>query len=239
MTEDGSAFLSEPEIPQQHFHGPVTEQDYIEAQSMDPADVAMLKLRLERAEEELAKRGIDPLTGLLKGDAFMLQLKNRLSRLGPNSQRARPDSAMIVHIDVKGLKLANDTNGHHAGDQILRNSADLVRALIRADEGDLAGRLHDHGDELAVAIFFNSDQISHEAMQESFNERMMNRLREAVAAGQVSGLKWNSALYVHGKTPDQLLHESDPVAELHPGKVLEFPSKEDLPSRDQRETAVS
>jgi diguanylate cyclase (GGDEF)-like protein len=230
MTEDAP----ENHIQPPAYHGPVTAEQYLAAKDMDPGETALWKLRAERAEAELARLGVDPLTGLLKGDNFMHQVKNRLSRLESLRQ-----SVLMYHFDIKGLKIANDTNGHAAGDEVLRNSANLIKDFARLDVGDLAGRLHDNGDELALAIFFSPEQVSPDEVQASLDERIMDKVKDAVAAGEVSGLRWNSALYSFGMTTEQLLHESDPVEELHPGKVKEFPSVEVLPGRNDRQPIVS
>ena len=92
-----------------------------------------------RANEE-ARR--DTLTGL----------GNRLAweeaTAGGDRRRAADDAVSIILVDVNGLKSTNDAHGHEAGDALLRELADVLRASTR--EGDVVCRIG--GDEFAVFL---------------------------------------------------------------------------------------
>ncbi|MDB5160702.1 MAG: putative diguanylate cyclase, partial [Candidatus Saccharibacteria bacterium] len=238
--------MSEEEIPswatpvppeQRQFQGPIAEQDFIEAQNTDPYHLAQLKFRAEEAEKELAaseEAKFDKLTGLLLPDAFKKEVGAELAKFSPDRRRSRSrvNCALIAQMDLKGLKAANDgPGGHQSGDRILRNLSELIKSVVRLDEGDRVSRLG--GDEFGLAIFFRDDEITLEDMEASFDARMMKFVRERVAAGDIPGLRWNVAFFQQGKTIEELLHEADPVEELHPGKVREFPSRADMPGRIQ------
>jgi GGDEF domain-containing protein len=55
---------------------------------------------------------------------------------------------LVCMVDLDGLKEINDSNGHDAGDEVLRNFGAALRAAIR--EGDFVGRYG--GDEFVVIL---------------------------------------------------------------------------------------
>lgn len=63
-------------------------------------------------------------------------------------EKAREDSAEItaVVIDLDRLAYVNDTYGHHAGTELIRETGAALEAIAR--EGDIVGRLG--GDEFAL-----------------------------------------------------------------------------------------
>lgn len=84
---------------------------------------------------------VDDLTGLRNRRGFFLlaeQQRRQVARSG--------DPAFIVFVDVDGLKDVNDTLGHEAGDQLLRQAARVLQATFR--DADIIARLG--GDEFCV-----------------------------------------------------------------------------------------
>ncbi|MET1754817.1 HVA1 family protein [Novosphingobium sp. RD2P27] len=83
----------------------------------------------------------DSLTGLPNRQYFLEQLNQAL-------QRRRPDEQfLIAYIDLDDFKMVNDTLGHAAGDNLLRDVAAHLQAEL---PGALVARLS--GDEFAVMI---------------------------------------------------------------------------------------
>jgi diguanylate cyclase (GGDEF)-like protein len=86
----------------------------------------------------------DPLTGLPN----RAMLAERLERaLGARPAGAAPRAAVLC-LDLDRFKEVNDTFGHHAGDELLRQVAERVAAAVR--DADLVARLG--GDEFAVLL---------------------------------------------------------------------------------------
>lgn len=99
---------------------------------------------LEAAKKELYELAItDGLTGLNNYRYFNEQLKHELSRAKRHNLNV---SAIMLDIDY--FKNYNDTNGHPAGDEVLRTIAKLIHSNIR--KIDIAARYG--GEEFALLL---------------------------------------------------------------------------------------
>ena len=83
----------------------------------------------------------DPLTGLANRARFVEKL-SQVSRK-PNAEH------VVCYLDLDHFKVVNDTCGHAAGDELLRQVATLLRTNIR--RSDLLARLG--GDEFGLIIY--------------------------------------------------------------------------------------
>jgi diguanylate cyclase (GGDEF)-like protein len=114
---------------------------------LDPEDRKVIDDALARAAKTEAQlRYIadhDSLTGLLDRRRFRSELDQYVSF----SARYGGQGAVMV-IDIDGLKAVNDAHGHHAGDQLIRRVAGIMRERVRAT--DIVARLS--GDEFAVLM---------------------------------------------------------------------------------------
>jgi diguanylate cyclase (GGDEF)-like protein len=106
--------------------------------------VAMLvrKVRVERDALQIASTH-DRLTGLPN----RVVLRDRLEQALRAATREESSVAVLV-FDLDGFKQVNDTLGHHAGDQLLRLTAERVRGAIRS--ADTCARIG--GDEFAILL---------------------------------------------------------------------------------------
>lgn len=86
----------------------------------------------------------DPLTGLPNRAMFTDRLNQALSTL---ARIKKPFTLMLIDLDR--FKHINDTFGHHAGDLVLKTSADRLRGSLRHGT-DIVARLG--GDEFAVLL---------------------------------------------------------------------------------------
>ncbi|WP_212994444.1 GGDEF domain-containing protein [Actinoplanes auranticolor] len=105
-----------------------------------------LTLALENAASTAELRHLamhDPLTGL----ANRVFLHERLRQALARSRRHTADTAVLL-LDLDRFKQINDTLGHEAGDEVLREVARRIDQTVRTE--DTAARLG--GDEFAVLV---------------------------------------------------------------------------------------
>jgi diguanylate cyclase (GGDEF)-like protein len=116
-------------------------------EKLDPDDRRVVEDALARAERtEVELRYLadhDSLTGLLDRRRFRAELDQYVSF----SARYGGQGAVMI-IDIDDLKSINDTQGHHAGDTLIRQIAAILRERVRAT--DMVARLS--GDEFAVLM---------------------------------------------------------------------------------------
>ena len=106
-------------------------------------------------EEQLRHQAFhDPLTGL----ANRLLFRDRLEHAADLARGAMDQELTVLFLDLDDFKLVNDRLGHAAGDKLLVDVAERLRACLR--KGDTVARLG--GDEFAVLLqddFGASDQL--------------------------------------------------------------------------------
>lgn len=143
------------------------------------APVAMdrrVSRRLQQVEEEREKARVkerrlveeaqhwrqvsmtDRMTGLLNSTGFRDSAAAKLKT---------STGAVLVYADLNGFKQVNDTLGHAAGDQLLRDVAQALTVATRSS--DLVGRVG--GDEFAILL---------SACANSDRDTVMRRLRAAM-----------------------------------------------------------
>lgn len=85
----------------------------------------------------------DSLTGLSNRREFEYRLEQALER-----SAQRNDRHSLMYLDLDQFKLVNDTCGHAAGDELLRQACSVLESCLR--EGDTLARLG--GDEFGVLL---------------------------------------------------------------------------------------
>ena len=120
----------------------------------------MQKLRVKLSRKQPGAENLDQLTGVLKKDAAEAQIALRL-------REGRGGTIFIC--DVDHLKKINEKYGHQAGDECLRQAAQILSFMAR--EGDILGRWG--GDEFLIYMPNCRDQQQARDIQ----ERIENRLR--------------------------------------------------------------
>lgn len=125
-------------------------------------DAATAELHRQKDAAELLAR-TDELTGLANRRAFVDAASHEIQR----AMRYGAPLALVI-TDLDYFKSINDNYGHHVGDVVLRNFANILTASIR--EVDLAGRWG--GEEFVVLM---PDTSLEEAVQAA------ERMRLAVA----------------------------------------------------------
>lgn len=101
------------------------------------AVIARLRRQVDELSTELAAERISPTTGLPS--------RRHFTRL---ATAAYPDAGAVLLADLDGLKAINDTRGHAAGDVVLAEVADRLRAALGTCA--LLGSLG--GDEFAAVL---------------------------------------------------------------------------------------
>ena len=148
------------------------------------------RLELRRAAER------DSLTGLFNRRGFLAAGEELLAR--PRESAA----AVLLFVDFDGLKQVNDSDGHAAGDALLRAAAAALDGAFSAQ--DVVGRLG--GDEFAVLVV---DGTSPEAAAQRVHERVA--LAARTASGRPLSLSIGAAVTRAGAAEplEHLLNRAD------------------------------
>jgi diguanylate cyclase (GGDEF)-like protein len=144
----------------------------------------------------------DGLTGLLNRRAFDRQLSQEVGR---SLRHGRALS--LAMFDLDGLKRANDSLGHAAGDAILRDAAGLLRRALRSH--DNCFRLG--GDEFAAILPETPEDAARTAVGRYCTSLVAARLGNGIV-----GISAGVAEFRPGEPPDALTARAD--AALHDDK---------------------
>ena len=134
----------------------------------------------------------DPLTGARMRAAGLSDLERELPRC-----RRADGQLVLVYVDVVGLKALNDTQGHAAGDELLRTAVRQIKAHLRPY--DLIIRLG--GDEFACAMSG--------ATLDDARERFRAISAELARAPGATAIRTGFAALATGQTAAQLIARAD------------------------------
>jgi len=137
----------------------------------------------KRLQDMLVERAeVDQLTGLFNRRALLTHLRQSWAR----RQRYNQGFSLMM-IDIDQFKLVNDTYGHQAGDEVLRQIAQII--LDQCRESDFAARYG--GEEFAVVLFNTS---AAEAV--NLAQRCRRRIEDMVFTFQVRSVKLTASFGV-------------------------------------------
>ena len=149
-TTDKSIWLGVPLKVEDRVIGAIVVQSYTNPELYSEKDIGLLEfvssqvataIERKRTEERIRYLSFhDALTDLYNRAYFEEELERY------NFPRYYPLSIMMV--DINGLKVINDTFGHHKGDKLLQHFASLFNSISR--KGDIIARLG--GDEFAILL---------------------------------------------------------------------------------------
>lgn len=108
---------------------------------------------------------IDSLSGLYNRGEFMNLAKREFARAKINNEKMS-----VLIMDLDHFKLINDTYGHAAGDEVIREFGNIIRNSFR--KTDIAGRIG--GEEFAVVLMGASLEEARK-VAEKFRETVANR----------------------------------------------------------------
>ncbi|TBO28287.1 GGDEF domain-containing protein [Aquabacterium lacunae] len=160
-------------------------------------------LQIQKVERQLrALATTDPLTQLSNRRALMDVIRHEERRL----QRGRQVLSFVM-ADIDHFKQVNDTLGHDAGDEVLRQVSQTLAAGVR----DIDHLARWGGEEFLIVL---PDTDAGEAVQ------VAERLRQAVARQPVRGLPITATFGVsevrEGETAEQAISRADSA--LYAGK---------------------
>lgn len=101
----------------------------------------------EKITEQNELITIDVLTGVYSRFAYIEAVKELDSDM--------PDNLAVFLIDINGLKSVNDTDGHEAGDELIRGAAKCIERSL----GKRGKTFRIGGDEFVVFAFMEKDKI--------------------------------------------------------------------------------
>ncbi len=188
--------------------GSTIHAEVVGSNLLDDDDVGGLVLTVRdvsgrrNLEDQLRHQAFhDPLTGLSNRALFVDRVEHALNR-------ARRDDVItpaVAFIDLDDFKLVNDSLGHGAGDQLLKEVAERLRGCLRT--GDTPARLG--GDEFAILL---EDAPDTEAVVE-VAERVLDALLLPVDIdGQEVFARASIGIATRrgpGTTSDELLRNAD------------------------------
>lgn len=119
----------------------------------------------------------DPLTELINRNRFKVFLEDAIQ-----SARAGRGVHAFAYVDLDQFKVVNDTSGHSAGDQLLRQLSQVMKKLMPA--GDVLARLG--GDEFGILLHDSS-------LESSMNT--LNAIKDAV---QEFRFVWEDKMFTVG-----------------------------------------
>jgi diguanylate cyclase (GGDEF)-like protein len=193
----------EAALRQQPLPGPLGEVVHASVEQI----VAAFSAREALQEELTHQANHDALTGLPNRAQTLRQLFLVLEREDREAGRTG-----LLFIDLDGFKAVNDTYGHAAGDEILREVSRRLTAALRP--GDTVGRLG--GDEFVVTIEGVKDVDELVGLGQRMVTAVSRPVPFGVGAGTVKQIRVGASVGVsassEGSTADTLLAEADLAA---------------------------
>lgn len=162
---------------------------------------AMLASAISRVQREadlelLAFR--DPLTGVFNRRALDDWAAEIFS-----AQPDEPTLVSVVAVDIDGLKVVNDTEGHASGDAYIRSVAHQLSSAFEHVESSMVARVG--GDEFTVMVIRQLPSAVIEAVNNVCRTVTGGRRRVGVSAGVASAVVSAGC----GVTPSQLFAAAD------------------------------
>jgi diguanylate cyclase (GGDEF)-like protein len=150
--------------------------------------------RLERAQRAVTDMAVtDELTGLKNRRGLLL-----VGQTMVDMSRRSGAGVAVFYVDVDGLKVVNDEQGHAAGDRLIVATGQILGLVFRS--ADVVARLG--GDEFAVLL---SGAEDHEVR--ALTERLRSRLAESGISASVGVARPDSQ---HGdESLEQLIDRAD------------------------------
>lgn len=161
------------------------------------ADISSYKQSAQKAQILGTK---DPLTGLPNRALMRDRLEKALAEMGRKNTKIA-----FIFIDLDKFKPINDTYGHQAGDELLKEIGRRLAKCIRAN--DTVARIG--GDEFAIVL----EDIDDEASAQSVAEAILKAVNNPVIIGSIEcGVGCSLGLAIapmDGLDVDTIMHNAD------------------------------
>lgn len=145
-------------------------------------------------ENYLRRRSeIDDMTQLYNKNKFLFLKKNYYSKISKLS---------VIFIDVNGLKIVNDENGHEAGDELIYGISCSIKDSLHEEEKEKAFRVG--GDEFVIMLEDGDETVAQEWIR-NWKRNLGHRnktseIKLSASVGYASG---------DGKNIEELVHQAD------------------------------
>ena len=136
-------------------------------------------------------------TAALTNASYLDQDTQLLNRRAFEEEKARlmtqplEENFVYVTVDINGLKTANDTLGHAAGDELIRGAADCMRKCL----GRYGKLFRIGGDEFSGMLHISESQLDalREELEKAVNEWEGERIKNlSVSCGYASSKEFPS-----------------------------------------------
>ncbi|MEO8810694.1 MAG: EAL domain-containing protein [Rhodanobacter sp.] len=156
----------------------------------------------ERVQDQLKHQVMhDPLTGLPNRS----YLRDRIDRVLTPARSASAPCCALLYLDVDRFKIINDSLGHLAGDEVLKEVATRLSGCVR--HPDLVARLS--GDEFAILL----ETVEQPADANAVAQRVMDALAVPMPVGgkelQVTASVGIAIGDAHYRAADEVLRDAD------------------------------
>ena len=190
--------------------GAIGTQDYNRENGFSADDFAILEtvgaqvaeaFESKRLFDELQQAAtMDSLTGLFNRRHFFLLGEHEFERA-----RRYKSQLSAVMVDLDHFKKVNDSYGHAAGDQVLRDVSASLRALLR--RSDVAGRYG--GEELAILLPETSRDMAYQVADRLRAQIALLEIPTAVGAAHITASLGVACLGPDALTLEELLNRAD------------------------------
>jgi len=176
--------------------------DYV-TKPFDPHELQMrirAGKRIIELQEKLRFNAMhDPLTGILNRGAVLERLYSELAR-----SRRENQPMTLAMLDLDHFKVVNDTHGHLAGDEVLRETTRRIKNIVR--DYDIVGR---YGGEEFLIVIPGADRESALTVYERIREGIGARAMETTVASLVVTASMGVAEYDGIMSDQELIQLAD------------------------------
>lgn len=146
----------------------------------------------DKIQEQKILITIDPLTGILNRYAFEKDI----------AKIELDDDFVVFSIDINGLKNANDTHGHQAGDELICGAADVIGRVL-----DRFGKTYRTGGDEFIGLSYLSEEKIEKAVEE------LNKRADAWAGNRIENLSLSIGYASKKEFPDYSIDDLVGVAD--------------------------